>query len=746
MFDASEVDMLTPVAGAGKKVAVLTSGGDAPGMNAAVRAVTRTSLAAGAQVYAVYEGFQGMVDGGSGIRELSWDDLSGILQHGGTVIGTVRSDDFRERSGRLLAAKHLVQHGIDRLVVIGGDGSLTGLDTFATEWPHLLAELHDLGQVTAEQVKIHPKLMIAGLVGSIDNDLVGTDMTIGADSALHRIVDAIDAISSTAASHQRSFVVEVMGRHCGYLALMSAIAGGCDYTLIPEHPPADGWEDVMCTELRRGRDAGRRDSLVIVAEGAMDQSGQPITAEYVRSVIAEKLDEDTRVTILGHVQRGGTPSAFDRWCSTLLGYAAARQVLGASAETPGRVIGLRGNRLVSIDLMQAVRQTREVSVHVDARDYDQAMALRGGSFAEMRQVFVELSENPEAPASGKRVAVLHAGALAPGMNTAARAAVRLGLDRGHTMLGVGLSFDGLRDGRVSELLWRDVDGWSGLGGAELGSRRSVPETDELYAISRTLEREQIDALVVIGGLDAYQAVQLMFTERHRYPAFKIPVVAIPASIDNNVPGSELSIGADTALNAAVEAIDRIKQSASASQRCFVIETMGQHCGYLAMMSALGGGAEQVYIPEEGITLAQLQTDVDRMKVSFGSGRRVFLAVRAEQANPWYTTDVIARLFEAESDELFDVRTAVLGHLQQGGNPSPFDRLLATRLVAAAMTHLDTQMAAGRSDMVAIGLAGGQLGAVPIRQVMDDVDWERRRPVGQWWESLLPVFRTVAGAA
>ena len=129
----------------------------------------------------------------------------------------------------------------------------------------------------------------------------------------HRIVDAIDALASTAASHQRSFVVEVMGRHCGYLALMAAIAGGCDYVLIPENPPADGWEERMCAELKRGRDAGRRDSIVLVAEGARDRQGDPITSEYVRSTLETRLGEDARVTILGHVQRGGAPSAYDRW-------------------------------------------------------------------------------------------------------------------------------------------------------------------------------------------------------------------------------------------------------------------------------------------------------------------------------------------------------------------------------------------------------------------------------------------------
>ena len=287
--------------GAGKRIGILTSGGDAQGMNAVVRAVVRTALTLGAEVYAIYEGYQGMIDGGDGIRRFGWDDVAHVLHRGGTVIGTFRCMQFRERDGRRAAARNLLAAGIDRLVVIGGDGSLSGLDTFRIEWPDLLAELVAAGEIEQHTADAHPALMIAGLVGSIDNDLVGTDMTIGTDSALHRIVHAIDDLASTAASHQRSFVVEVMGRHCGYLALMAAVAGGCDYVLIPENPPGPGWQERMCVELARGRAAGRRDSIVLVAEGATDRDGNPIKAEQVRQVIAERLGEDTRVTILGHV-------------------------------------------------------------------------------------------------------------------------------------------------------------------------------------------------------------------------------------------------------------------------------------------------------------------------------------------------------------------------------------------------------------------------------------------------------------
>ena len=209
-----------------KQIAVLTSGGDAQGMNAAVRAVVRTALDQGVDVYAIYEGYRGMVEGGDRIRKMDWDSVGGILQLGGTIIGAARSPAFMTREGRLMAARNLIQHGIDGLIVIGGDGSLTGANVFRHEWPSLVQELLEKGEISAEQAERYPNFSIVGLVGSIDNDFYGTDMTIGADSALHRITEAVDAISSTAASHQRTFVVKVMGRNCGYLALMGALATG----------------------------------------------------------------------------------------------------------------------------------------------------------------------------------------------------------------------------------------------------------------------------------------------------------------------------------------------------------------------------------------------------------------------------------------------------------------------------------------------------------------------------------------
>ena len=234
-----------------RRIGVLTSGGDAPGMNGAVRAVVRMAIHSDCEAYAVFEGYEGLVNGGNMIRQVHWEDVRGWLSRGGTLIGSARCMAFRERAGRLKAAKNMVLRGIDALVVCGGDGSLTGADVFRAEWPGLLEELIKLGELTAQQVEPYKQLNIVGLVGSIDNDMSGTDATIGCYSSLTRICDAIDDVFDTAFSHQRGFVVEVMGRHCGWLALMSAISTGADWLFIPEMPPKDGWEDEMCDVITK---------------------------------------------------------------------------------------------------------------------------------------------------------------------------------------------------------------------------------------------------------------------------------------------------------------------------------------------------------------------------------------------------------------------------------------------------------------------------------------------------------------
>jgi 6-phosphofructokinase 1 len=581
--------------------------------------------------------------------------------------------------------------------------------------------------------------------------MFGTDMTIGADTALHRITEAIDAIASTAASHQRTFVVEVMGRHCGYLALMSALAAGANWVLIPESPPqVEEWEEEMCRTLKAGRESGRRHSIVIVAEGAQDRQGRPITSQYVKEVLEERLGVEARVTILGHVQRGGSPSVFDRYMSTVLGYTAVNEILTGDMADDPQVIGLRQHDVVRSSLADSVRQTHQVADVIAKQNYEKAMAMRGGSFAESFRILRTLVRaQPHPPEPGQerlRLAVLHGGGPAPGMNTAVRAAVRLGLDKGHTMLAIENGFSGLVDGNIREMDWMSVSGWVSKGGAELGTNRKVPAGSDFYAVARQLEEHRIGGLLMIGGWSGYQSCYELYSRREDFPAFAIPIVCLPASINNNLPGSQLSIGADTALNSIITNVDKIKESAVASRRCFVVEVMGRDCGYLALISGLATGAERVYLPEEGITLADLQADVGELVEGFEHGKRLGLMIRNENADHFYTTDFISALFEKEGGDLFDVRQAILGHVQQGGSPSPFDRIQATRLATHCIEFLLDTPAGESAAAAAIGLQGGRVHFTRLEELPRLINRRYQRPREQWWMSIRPIAKTLAQPA
>ncbi len=314
------------------------------------------------------------------------------------------------------------------------------------------------------------------------------------------------------------------------------------------------------------------------------------------------------------------------------------------------------------------------------------------------------------------------------------------------MLAVSNGFEGLAEGDVKEMEWTSVNGWASVGGSVLGTSRKIPKGRDMYAIARTIENYRIEALLVIGGWNAYESVYNIMNERADFPAFNIPMMCLPASINNNLPGSELSIGADTALNNIVEAVDKIKQSAGATRRCFVVEVMGHWCGYLALMSALATGAERSYLPEEGITLKQLQEDVTMLKRGFQLGKRLGLVIRNEAANAIYSTEFICSLFEEEGKDVFDARPAILGHLQQGGDPSPFDRIQATRLARLCLEKMIEQCNQGDTTSCFIGLQNGKFVFHDMRDFDRLAAMTFQRPRDQWWLQLRTIANIMAKLA
>ncbi len=754
-----------------RRIGVMTSGGDAPGMNGAVRAVVRTSIHMGCEAYAIYEGYEGLVQGGDLIKQMLWDDVRGFLSRGGTLIGTARCMAFMERPGRLKAAKNMILNGIDALVICGGDGSLTGADLFRDEWQGLLQELVKNGELEADDVKPYQHLNIVGLVGSIDNDMSGTDATIGCYSSLERICHAVDDVFDTAASHQRGFVIEVMGRHCGWLALMASIATGADFVFIPEKPPRVGWEDQMCDIVRKHRQRGKRRTIIIIAEGAHDVNLTKITPNQVKDLLTKRLQLDTRVTVLGHTQRGGQACFYDRWLSTLQGVEAVNAVLEATPETATPVITIRENKIERSDLMEAVRLTKSVSKAIEAKDFDKAMELRDAEFKEYYNSYMitTSTDHPRLrlpPEKQLRIAIIHVGAPAGGMNPATRAAVAYCLTRGHTPISIHNGFTGLQRhhddkplGAVREVKWIDADPWVNEGGSEIGTNRALPSGD-LKKTAECFELYKFDALFVIGGFEAFTAVSEMRRARPEYPAFRIPLVVLPATVSNNVPGTEYSLGSDTCLNTLITFCDAIRQSASSSRRrVFVIETQGGRSGYVATMAGLSIGALAVYIPEERVDIHTIARDIGFLRHNFandkGASRAGKIILRNEKASATYTTQVIADMIAEEAQGRFEAKAAVPGHYQQGGKPSPMDRIRALRMSIKCMQYIEGFTGKSKEEIMqddmsaaVIGIQGSEVvfSALGGEQGLELVatDWKDRRPKNEFWLGMKDTVDVLSG--
>lgn len=298
-----------------KRIGVLTSGGDSPGMNAAVRAVVRKAIFHEVEVFGIYYGYQGLLTGN--IQKLEAGDVGDIIQRGGTKLYSARCEEFKSPEGQNRAIEQLKKHGIEGLVVIGGDGSYRG--------------------AMALTEKGFP---CVGVPGTIDNDIPGTDYTIGFDTALNTIIEAIDKIRDTATSHERTFIIEVMGRDAGDLALWAGLAGGAETILIPE---VDFDMDDMIDRLQKGKKRGKKHSIIIVAEGVM-------SANKLAELIHGKVDLETRVSVLGHIQRGGSPTGRDRVLGSLFGARAAEVLLEGNG---GRAIGMKNHQVVDYDMTKA---------------------------------------------------------------------------------------------------------------------------------------------------------------------------------------------------------------------------------------------------------------------------------------------------------------------------------------------------------------------------------------------------------
>ena len=362
-----------------------------------------------------------------------------------------------------------------------------------------------------------------------------------------------------------------------------------------------------------------------------------------------------------------------------------------------------------------------------------------------------------------RVAIVHVGAPAGGMNSATRAAVAYCLTRGHVPVTIHNGFPGLCRhhadkplGSVREVRWLDVEGWINKGGSEIGTNRGLPSED-LVSAAKCFELYKFDALFVIGGFEAFTAVSELRKARPVYPSFRIPMILLPATISNNVPGTEYSLGSDTCLNALVQYCDDIRQSASASRRrIFVVETQGGKSGYVATIAGLCVGAVAVYTPEEGIDIRMIHRDIEHLRQNFandqGQNRAGKLILRNEHASSTYTTEMISNMINEEAKGRFQSSFAVPGHVQQGGKPSPMDRVRAVRLAVRCIQFLEgfagqssESIANSQESAAVIGIKGAKVIIGSMEHIEEEeTDWKNRRAKDEFWVGMKDTVEMLSG--
>ncbi|EPR80071.1 Phosfructokinase [Spraguea lophii 42_110] len=792
-----------------KRIAVLTSGGDAPGMNSAIRAIIRTGIKWGSKVYGVFCGYEGLIE--DMIEELEWDRLNKHACDGGTFLQSARSKRFMAREGRKQAVFNLVKRNIGGLIVIGGDGSLTGALILKNEFKGFVNELIAEGKL--EKDSVDEDLSIITIPASIDNDIPLADTTIGSDSALHRVIESVDTLTTTMESHRRAIVIEVMGRHCGWIALMSAVATAADYVFLPERP-AD-WKTESVNAIKKARKFGKRGVFLVLSEGAVDINGEIIKPEEVKSLL-EKNDIETRILRLGHLQRGGAPSAFDRIQATLLGCKAVEILLTRYNIEPIMMADQKGE-IKAVPLIEVIKKCEEQDKKrlsksfdflFDSRNsffkktYQLSEKLRKGSKAQFQldskipqsssshyaqdmgedrkteilqnntkdkectgieninineinanNKDIEKQENNEFTTKTdnepfttqsniykkKRIAILHEGKRAGGMNVALNAIVQYGLSCDQEIIVITDGFDGLVNNQIVES--HQYEFISGIhdGGSLIGS--SPSNIDSIENIYYKLIEHRIDSLIVVGGYESLVALyniqkimenkfkdenekdenytpkgnntkhnKALKNDKDLHLKKMIDLILIPSTTDNNIPLTDITIGSDTALNTIMRSCDYLKLSTiSMKQSVFIVEVGGENCGYLSLMSGIASGALEAFIPERKYMISHLSEIAQRLRHRFKNKkdlnvcnikndentekkneelvnkktninslkRNGVLLIRNENTFNKIDTKSLGKILSTDSSDRFNTKFCVLGYLQRGGNPSPIDRVFST---------------------------------------------------------------------
>jgi 6-phosphofructokinase 1 len=710
-----------------KKIAILTSGGDSPGMNAAIKGVVRAALNKGWEAYGIRDAYLGMVEGGDSIFPLDWIDVSWNFKEGGTFLGSARYTALKgdSKDARMLREKALMnlkELGITGLVVIGGDGSLTGaycLYQTLTKDSHINKELDGM------------ELSIVGMPGSIDNDIPFTSMCIGVDTTLNTIVECIDRLRDTAESHKRVIIVEVMGRRRGYLAVISGLATGADRVFIREQATNRNEINNLLAVLKEGFSHGQKSGIIVRSEGAA------FSTAYLKETVDVLLvpKREVRETVLGHLQRGGTPTAFERTLSIRLGVKAVDMLEEGILEPV--FLGLELSVIKAIPLARVIETLNTQSFQDELSPVTQKMFRLGQ----------RLEEPPAEIRTAKSIAILTDGNNVSGMNMAIRTIGRLAINDGLGVKGIKGGFSGLEKGResVMDLEWEmlEMKGILRRAGTLLGvsGDEGIDHNFDYGGISRSLEDLDIDGMVVIGNNSTYRLASRLAIEA------KIPVVGIPADINCNMPGTDLVIGMDSSLNDMLGWIDKSAEAAHAKKRIFILHLKGEYCMCSVKNAALAGGVEEIIIndmesaDEEWRHFQKTVGErIANIKKILDSGK-VFATIIFFSKHPENADKSMNFIMEAIGREgISQMMRVVPFETSYGGiTPTAFDRVLAKRFGEKALAALRKKIELNDCTFHITGITGKEIRTLPYDDHKNVVDHSCRRRFEEELESCIHIM-------
>jgi len=625
-------------------IGVLTSGGDAPGMNAAVRAVVRTGIANGLIVKGIRRGFSGLID--EDIVDLNSRSVADMIQKGGTFLYTARCPEMITSEGQDKAAETCKKNGIDALIVIGGDGSFRGC-----------LALKDRG------------INVIGIPGTIDLDIACTEYTIGFDTAVNTAMSAIDKIRDTSTSQERCSIIEVMGRHAGYIALWCGLANGAEAVLTTELYNYE--EQKLINDIEKKRKSGRKHYIIINAEGIGDSEGMAKRIEYATGM-------NTTATILGYLQRGGSPTCKDRVFASAFG-AKAVDILIKGGEN--RVVAYKNGAFVDFDMDEALSMKKTLDPFLV--DMLGKLTRKGDSRVMKNEGMLPIGN--EENGDKKIIGVLTSGMDAPGMNAAIRAVVRSAIGYDMKVIGFRRGYSGLIEKDYLEMTNKTMSETVQRGGTQLLASdcpEFLTEEGQEKAVE-TLKELQIDALVIIGGNGTMRGGLDLIAKG-------INVIGIPTTIDLDVACTEYTIGFDTAINTAMEAIDKIRDTSQSHERCSVIEVAGKKSGHNALWCGIATGAEEIITNEYHDQNQQrmISEIISKKKL----GKRLHLIVNSESVGK---SASLAKNIQFATG--LETRATVLGILQCGGRPSCQDRVFASAMGGKAVEVINS---GGKNRIVA----------------------------------------------